>query len=104
MTLRVPEGAEPNSETLRCPNNGATVDLATCESRSDTGASELKTVWQDPDFDPDMPAAYYVRVLENPKCRWSTWDAVRNGTPPNPKMKATVQDRAWGSPIWVNAQ
>lgn len=94
-------GVAPDVATQRCPDNGAAVDLSTCETSADTGAAELKTVWRDPGFDASQKAAYYVRVLENPKCRWSTWDAVRNGTPPNPDLKSTVQDRAWGSPVWV---
>lgn len=94
-------GAAPNPETQRCPDNGAVVDVTTCATNPEVGSAELKTVWQDPDFVPGARTAYYTRVLENPKCRWSTWDAVRNGTPPNPNMKATVQDRAWGSPIWM---
>jgi len=97
-------GVAPDAATNRCPDNGASIDLTTCGASADTKASELKTVWQDPDFVPGQAAAYYVRVLENPKCRWSTWDAVRNGTPPSPHMKTTVQDRAWGSAIWVGAQ
>ena len=94
-------GAAPDPETNRCPDNGAAVNLSTCATNNETGVAELKTVWQDPAFNPGQKAAYYLRVLENPKCRWSTWDAVRNGTPPNPDMKATVQDRAWSSAIWV---
>lgn len=96
-------GALPDTESRRCPDNGALVDLTTCATNPETGSPELKTLWQDPDFVPEQRSAYYVRVLENPKCRWSTWDAVRNGTPPNPNMKATVQDRAWGSPIWMGS-
>jgi hypothetical protein len=61
---------------------------------------ELRTVWSDPTFDPKQRAFYYVRVLENPSCRWSTWDALRNGTPPNPKLQPTIMERAWSSPIW----
>ena len=88
-------------ETQRCPDNGATVDLATCAVSEDKGAGELAAVWRDPDFDPAQHAFYYVRVLENPKCRWSTWDAIRAGVAPRPDMHATIQDRAWTSPIWV---
>jgi len=54
----------------------------------------------DPDFDPDLKAFYYVRVLENPTCRWSTWDALRAGINPRKDLKPTIQERAWSSPIW----
>ena len=97
-------GKPVDPETSRCSDNGARVDISTCATNDATGAAELKAVWQDPDYQAGEAAAYYIRALENPKCRWSTWDAVRNGTPPNPEMKATLQDRAWGSPIWVTAQ
>ena len=94
------DGFDPDTRTHRCADNGSTVDLSTCEI-SGQGAAELKTTWQDPDWQAGQAASYYVRILENPKCRWSTWDAVRNGSEPNPSMQATVQDRAWTSPIWV---
>ncbi len=94
-------GSAINLATHRCADNGARVDLSTCATNDSTGVAELKSIWEDPDFKAGEAAAYYVRVLENPKCRWSTWDAVRNGTPPNPKMHTTLQDRAWSSPIWV---
>ncbi len=94
------DGGTVDPETQRCPDNGATVDLATCDVTPDKGAGELAAVWQDPDFDPAQHAFYYVRVLENPKCRWSTWDAIRAGVGLRPDMHATIQDRAWSSPIW----
>ena len=91
-----------NRKTWRCPDNGATVNIATCETSKFKGDVELRTLWTDPDFDPRQRAFYYVRVLENPSCRWSTWDAIRNGTPPNPKMLPTIVERAWSSPIWYD--
>ncbi len=91
---------EVDPDTHRCPDNGAGVDISTCEVTADKGAAELKALWTDPDFEPGQPAFYYVRVLENPKCRWSTWDAVRSGVAPRVDMAATIQDRAWSSPIW----
>lgn len=97
-------GAEPDPQTHRCPDNGARVDISTCQTSADHTASEFKTLWQDTDYNAGQSAAYYLRVLENPKCRWSTWDAVRNGTPPSPEMHATVQDRAWSSTVWVKAE
>ena len=56
--------------------------------------------WQDPDFDPDRRATYYVRVLENPSCRWSTWEALRANVEPRPDVPQTIQERAYTSPIW----
>ena len=98
------DGAAPDPKTARCPANGAGVNLKTCEPDRFKGDVELRTVWKDPGFDPKQRAFYYVRVLENPSCRWSTWDAVRNGTPPNPKLAPTVMERAWSSPIWFEPQ
>jgi len=92
--------AEGVPSESRCDDQDLSIDISNC-TRSGVGASELKTLWADPDYKPDEKAAYYLRVLEAPKCRWSTWDAVRRGSPPNPEMKATVQDRAWSSAIWV---
>ena len=89
----------PDAETHRCPDNGSAVDMETCAPTGD-GAGELKAVWSDPDFDASRRATYYVRVLENPSCRWSTWEAMRNGTPPRPDVPETIQERAYTSPIW----
>ena len=96
------DGGAVDPETRRCPDNGATVDLATCEISADVGADELKTAWTDPDFDPSQRAFYHVRVLENPTCRWSTWDALREGVEPRRDVSATIQERAWSSPIWYS--
>ncbi|NKB96980.1 MAG: DUF3604 domain-containing protein [Pseudomonadales bacterium] len=96
------DGGEVDPDTNRCPDNGAEVDITTCETTAGKGAKEMSPVWQDTNFDPAQRAFYYVRVLENPKCRWSTWDAIRAGVTPNPSMHATIQDRAWSSPIWYN--
>ncbi len=86
--------------SFRCPDNGASVNLEDCSISSDSGSPELKTYWRDPEHKADQRASYYVRVLENPVCRWSTWDAIRAGVAPNPKLPATIQERAWSSPIW----
>jgi uncharacterized protein DUF3604 len=59
-------------------------------------------VWTDPAFDPARRAFYYVRVLENPSCRWSTWEALRVGEEPPPTSPRTIQERAWSSPIWYS--
>ena len=95
------DGLEPNSDTHRCPDNNASVDLTTCSYDFDKGAAELKVAWKDPDFDRKQHAFYYVRVLENPTCRWSTWDALRLGVPLSDEKEPTLQERAWSSPIWI---
>ena len=86
--------------THRCPDNDARVNLADCSVSSDRGAVMLRNTWTDPEFDSDEQAYYYLRVLENPSCRWSSWDAIRLGILPNPELSATHQERAWSSPIW----
>ena len=90
---------DPNNN--RCTDNGAVVNLEDCSISSDLGSTELKTRWTDPDYDPTQHAFYYVRVIENPTCRWSTWDAVRAGIEPRPDLPPTIQERGWSSPIWV---
>ncbi|MFK8021528.1 MAG: DUF3604 domain-containing protein [Pseudomonadales bacterium] len=97
------DGLSVNPQTHRCPNNGAHVNLDDCSTTANMGASELKTLWQDPNFTPGQEAFYYVRVLENPVCRWSTWDAIHAGVTPRSDLPATIQERAWSSPIWYSA-
>jgi hypothetical protein len=92
-------GAAVNPATNRCPDNGAAVDLSDCSISANTGDAQLSTVWTDPDFDASQRAFYYTRVLENPTCRWSTWDAIRAGTEQRSDLAATLQERAWSSPI-----
>jgi len=95
------DGLSPGTDTYRCPDNGARVNLADCSTTDNVGDPELLTFWQDPEFDSEEDAFYYLRVLENPTCRWSTWDAIREGVEPRPDLPATLQERAWSSPIWV---
>lgn len=58
--------------------------------------------WQDTDFDPNQHAFYYARVLEIPTPRWTAYEAVRNQLPLLPDVPATIQERAWSSPIWYS--
>ena len=94
------DGLEPDPQTRRCADNGAQVDLSDCSYPTDLGAAELSTTWTDPDFDPALRAFYYVRVLENPTCRWTTHRALARGVALPPSDQPTVKERAWSSPIW----
>jgi hypothetical protein len=84
----------------KLPAVGNTVDLKKATYTNDIGAAELMGSWTDPEFDPRRPALYYVRVLEIPTPRWTTYDAVRNNLPLLKDVPATLQERAWTSPIW----
>ncbi|MBY0509258.1 MAG: DUF3604 domain-containing protein [Rhodospirillaceae bacterium] len=94
------DGITPDPKTGLCKDNGAGVDTATCKISNDKGAAELAGSWTDPAFNAAERAVYYVRVFENPVCRWSTYEAVQLKLPPPAGIPATIRERAWGSPIW----
>ena len=85
---------------MELPPVGNTVDIKNASYTNTIGAVELKTVWTDPDFDPSLHAFYYARVLQIPTPRWTTYDAKTLGVPPPSNLPASVQERAWTSPIW----
>lgn len=124
--IQIIKGWEENGETFEKvyevagdPNNNAGVDTNTCETYGE-GYSSLCQVWQDPDFNPNQNAFYYARIVENPSCRWSRYQcnaamqaqqlscadidsehplaACCDGSVPD-----TIQERAWTSPIWYQA-
>ncbi len=84
----------------KLPPVGNTVDAATASWTNTIGAPELGVVWTDPDFDPKLRAFYYVRVLEIPTPRWSTYDAFRFGIDIPEGAPVSTQERAYTSPIW----
>ena len=53
------------------------VDVTTCTPNGQ-GEDALCSVCTDPDFDPSARAYWYVRVLEAPTCRWTTWRVPRS--------------------------
>ena len=95
-------GDRKMSSNGKLPAVGNSVDVKTVTYDNSIGAAELTTVWTDPDFDPTIRAFYYVRVLEIPTPRWSTYDAVRHDLTLPDDVPRTVQERAYSSPIWYS--
>jgi hypothetical protein len=84
----------------KLPPVGNTVDVTAAAYANTIGTATLSTVWGDPEFDPSQRAFYYARVLEIPTPRWSTRDAASLGVAPPGDVPASIQERAWTSPIW----
>jgi hypothetical protein len=82
------------------PAVGSTVDAEKATYTNSIGAPQLAAVWSDPAFDPAQHAFYYARVIEIPTPRWSTRDAVKLGVEIPAGLPASIQERAWSSPIW----
>ena len=85
--------------------NAASVNLDNC-IQSGTGFAQLCAVWRDPQFEPEQPAVYYMRAVENPACRYSALQcaqlpaAERPADCALPQVRRAIQERAWSSPIW----
>jgi len=93
------DGRVPGADG-KLPPVGNTVDASTANFTNTIGASELAVVWADPDFDPELSAFYYARVIEIPTPRWSTYEAFRFGIPIPEGAPVSTQERAYTSPIW----
>ncbi len=102
--IACPGNNQPDLKTYRCPNNGAKVNLSDCSTYQGTSATAFSVLWKDPEFETKSDAFYYLRVLENPSCRWSTWDAIKNKREPRSDLPKTIQERAWSSPIWLRTK
>jgi len=94
------DGLTPYPENNRCLEHGARVDLSNCNPEISRGEVDLATTWADPDFDPSQRAFYYVRIFQNPTCRWTTHRALNRGEVPPDNVPKVIKERAWSSPIW----
>ena len=68
------ESRKINDNSKRCKSLNIKVNLKTCAIDQDRGADELKVSWTDEDYSPDQNAFYYARVIQNPTCRWTTYE------------------------------
>ena len=93
-------GDRTPGEDGKLPPVGNTVDIEAANWTNTIGASELATVWTDPDFDADQRAFYYARVLEIPTPRWVLYDKLRFGIELPERAELIHQERAYTSPIW----
>jgi hypothetical protein len=96
---------ESVTSLLKSPLAGGAWDSAKCAANLN-GEQHLWKVWSDPTFDPSVPSFYYLRVLEAPSCRWSSYDCLRTTGADRPALcddpsrLVAIQERAWTSPIW----
>jgi hypothetical protein len=88
----------------KLPLVGNTVDVANATWANTIGSPELLTVWTDPEFDPNISAAYYARVLEIPTPRWTAYEAKRFGIKMKKEIPMVNVERAITSPIWFNPE
>jgi hypothetical protein len=98
--VAVSDGRQIDSDGRARELVGSTVDVAKATFSNTIGDALLTAHWQDPDFDADETAFYYVRVLEIPTPRWTTYDAAFFDIDLPDNVPTTLQDRAYTSPIW----
>ena len=86
----------------KVPSVGNSVNLEDATWDNSIGATELKAVWTDTDFDPASEAFYYVRIIEIPTPRWTLFDKIKYGAELSDEVPLTTTERAYTSPIWYS--
>jgi hypothetical protein len=87
-------------------DNQVTIDLETGVS-SGPGSGSLCAVWTDENFNAELSAYYYLRVVENPSLRWSWAQCIALPEDQRPSecqnnAPKIIRERAWTSPIWYS--
>jgi len=86
-----------------CTDEIFKVNLETCEIDQNQGEEEITVSWTDETYKPEQNAFYYVRVLQLPTCRWSTYDSLALDIQPPEDFPTTISETAWSSPIWIES-
>ncbi len=81
---------------------GSTVNVKEATYDNSIGSTSMTIHWTDPEFDADLDAVYYVRVLEIPTPTWLAYDANFYKLSLPEHMPMTHQERAYTSPIWYS--
>jgi hypothetical protein len=95
-------GSRKPGKDGKLPPMGNTVNVKEATYTNAIGVPYLAAYWKDPKFDPKQRAFYYVRVIEIPTPRWTTYDAKVFGVKLPTDVPPSIQERAYTSPIWYN--
>jgi hypothetical protein len=98
--VAVSDGREIGKDGRCRESVGSTVDVKQASYTNAIGTPVLGGYWKDPEFDSEQRAFYYVRVIEIPTPRWTTIDAKVFGVALPDDVPASIQERAYTSPIW----
>jgi hypothetical protein len=84
----------------KVPAVGNTVNVEEATYTNAIGAPALQAFWTDPAFNPAQRAFYYIRAFEIPTPRWTTYDHKVFKVKLPTDVPASIQERAYTSPIW----
>ncbi len=97
-------GARVPDANNQCPATKASVNLTNCAPDTQDDGAELKAVWRDTRYKSGQQAFYYARTIQNPSCRWSSYDSLRLAITPPDTVPSLVTEMAWSSPIWIGGR
>jgi hypothetical protein len=100
--IAVADGRDIGPDGRRKEPVGNTLNVGEATYSNTIGDAALGAYWRDPEFDPAQRAFYYVRVIEIPTPRWTTFDARLFGVERPDDVPASIQERAYTSPIWYS--
>ena len=93
-----------DAKTGLAPPITSTVDIEQASYSNSVGEVSFSVFWQDPDFDPQQQAFFYVRVIEIPTPRWTAYDAKYFNLDPPQEVPMITQERVYSSPIWYKPE